>query len=132
MKHSLTLLCVDDDPDDVELFFEAARLLDSGLTCVKASNGYEALSILSSVRPDYIFLDINMPLMNGKETLMKIRQDKKMSSIPVCILSTSENPRELDQLKQIGADKCITKPKSFTELCLSISTVLNNNLKNKC
>ena len=127
MKHTLTLLCVDNDPEDVELFFEAARLLDSRLTCVKASNGYDALSILSSVGPDYMFLDINMSLMNGKETLMKIRQDKKMSSIPVCILSTSEN-----QLKRIGADKCITKLKSFTELCHSISTVLNNNLKNKC
>lgn len=121
----MTLLCVDDDPEDVELFQDAVKIIDGNFTCIVASNGCEALRTLSSLVPDYIFLDINMPIMDGKETLMNIRGDKRFHAVPVCILSTSTNNREADICRRLGANRWMVKPNSFEELIAGLRVVLN-------
>jgi CheY-like chemotaxis protein len=128
----MTLLCVDDDPEDIELFVEAVRLLGVQSTFLSASNGKDALKIMDKIYPDYVFLDINMPVMDGKETLLRIREDKRLKTVPVYIFSTSDNQNELEHLKQLGANKCITKPSTFTGLCCSLSTILKNNGAHTC
>lgn len=123
----MTLLCVDDDPEDVELFQDAVKIIDNECTCVVANNGCEALRTLATLKPDYIFLDINMPVMDGKETLRSIRSDRRFNATPVCILSTSTSKPEADLCRILGANRWLVKPNSFEELIASLRTVLGQN-----
>lgn len=121
----MVLLCVDDDPEDIELFIDAVKMIDRTYTCLVAINGSEALMKLAHTIPDYIFLDINMPVMDGKETLQKIRSDDRLRSVPVFILSTSNDWKEAEVCRKLGATKWIVKPSSFGDLVVRLRTVLN-------
>lgn len=116
----MLLLCIDDDPDDLDLFCEAVRAINATYRCEVAENGAVALAMLDNLRPDLIFLDINMPVLDGKETLQQIRKDSRFAAIPVCIYSTTASPREIDTFRQLGADEWLTKPTSFDALCHSL------------
>jgi len=120
----MTLLCIDDDPEDIELFMDAVRMIDNTYKCVVASNGYEGLKKLATMIPDYIFLDINMPIMDGKETLRKIRKDQRLHSVPICIFSTSVSKRDAELCRILGADRCIVKPSSFQKLISDLKEVI--------
>jgi CheY-like chemotaxis protein len=121
----MTLLCIDDDPEDIELFREAVRMIDDSFTCVEASNGLEGLDILRKTIPDYIFLDMNMPIMDGKETLRVIRGDERLDSVPVYMLSTSSDFKEAESCRRLGAKKWLVKPGSFQELISRLRSVLD-------
>src|SRR6187401_44920 len=106
MKDQLTILMIDDDEDD-QFFFTTALLdVDPSIKLVTALNGLKGLEYLKNTKilPDFIFLDINMPCMNGKECLMEIRKDSRLAEIPVIMFSTS--PPELEEtiLLKAGAD----------------------------
>jgi CheY-like chemotaxis protein len=81
-------------------------------------NGMDALQWLNEATtpPDYIFLDINMPVMDGKECLVEIRKNPRLKEIPVIIYSTASEPREIATLYFLGASSYITKPRSYNEL----------------
>jgi len=73
--------------------------------------------------PDLILLDLNMPKMNGKEVLEKIKQDDNLKRIPVLILSSSQRPEDINTAYDLGANACITKPvdlKNFVEVLTTI------------
>ena len=82
-----TLLIVDDDPDDIQLFCEALAEINETIHCFSATNGEEALQLLKAtiVKPDFIFLDLNMPRMSGKQLLVQLKSDAQFASIPVII-----------------------------------------------
>lgn len=120
----MILLCIDDDLEDVELFQEAVSMIDASSVCVFANNGKEGLDILRNTIPDCIFLDINMPVMDGKETLMNIRRDRRFRSVPVYILSTTHDQYEIELCRAMGANQFIVKPGSFSELVASIRTAI--------
>ena len=124
----MVLLCIDDDPDDLMLFKDAVRYIDDSHTCVVASNGREALMVLNTMVPDYIFLDINMPIMDGKETLRFIRKDDRLIAVPICILSTSDSKAELDYCMRLGATEWVVKPNSFEGLIRSLRGVIGGRL----
>lgn len=113
----MKLLLVDDDADDRSLFTEAIHQIDPEINLELASNGLEALQRLQSIqqKPDIVFLDINMPVMDGCECLRRIRENVTTSHLPVVICSTSSNLREINRLTQLGATY-IRKPGSFKEL----------------
>ena len=71
-----TIMIVDDDPDDVQLFCEAVAEIDPLYNCLVAYNGEEALKLLQNTNttPDFIFLDLNMPRMNGKQCLAQFKK----------------------------------------------------------
>jgi CheY-like chemotaxis protein len=120
-KSSLTILLVDDDADDIEIFNDALKQIDTSITLITAHNGMDALNILSSdilEKPDHIFLDINMPLMNGLDCLEKIRNEEKLG-IPVTIYTTSKNFHEYDRTVQLGAD-FLQKPHDYTSLLVAL------------
>lgn len=123
----MVLLCIDDDPEDVELFIDAVKMIDRTHTCMVAINGIEALSTLANIIPDLIFLDINMPVMDGRETLAKIRSDERLRSVPIFILSTSNDLKEAEACSKLGATKWLVKPSSFTELVRRLKTVFNED-----
>jgi len=112
------ILCVDNDPEDLDIFREAITETKLPLTCVPVLSGMEALSYLASNIPDFIFLDINMPVMNGREVLKSIRGLRHLDDVPVVIMSTSISDRE-DLMRQ-GATECIAKSGNFHDLCLSL------------
>ena len=73
---------------------------------------------------DLIFLDINMPVIDGRETLRRIRRIRQLAEVPVYMLSTTMDNDELESYRRIGATSCFTKPKTFEELCLMLADVL--------
>ena len=91
----MTILYVDDDPDDRQIFQEAVKSIDGRAVCVTAQDGLDALSYLSMHDlPDIIFLDLNMPLMDGKTCLSEIRGNKATGHLPVIVFTTSSNNKD--------------------------------------
>jgi CheY-like chemotaxis protein len=120
----MVVLYVDNDPDDVEFFREAVMSIVPGCTCLTAGNGQAALEILKQVKPDVVFLDVNMPVMDGKETLKALKRDARLSAIPVHILSTTTSRQEHDIFLKLGATSCLAKPTTFSGLRSLIRPVL--------
>ncbi len=113
-----TILLVDDDIDDQEMFMSALEFIDESIICYTAPNGYEAIMQLNSAEflPDLIFLDLNMPVMNGVQFLREIKATHKAKDVPVVIYSTASDMQTIQEAKQLGAFEFITKPEKFSEL----------------
>lgn len=122
----MTIFYVDDDPEDREFFVEAARTIDDDLMCFTAKDGAQALKELQEmiVMPDYIFLDVNMPVMNGKQFLQEIKKQVRLRSIPVVIYSTTTRPDECAAFLAAGASKVIAKPSSIQQITGLIRSVI--------
>jgi CheY-like chemotaxis protein len=121
----MKILFVDDDTDDKEIFFEAITEINPDVQCDVASNGAEALEKLQlqDVLPRYIFLDINMPIMDGKSFLIAIRGISRLKHIPVVIYSTTGEKEKIRELTSLGAEY-IGKPTSFEVLKKSLAKYL--------
>lgn len=121
-----TCLLVDDDEDDKEIFCMALSETDPSIRCLIANDGIEALQMLEdpSFKPDYIFLDLNMPLMSGKECLQEIRKQPHLADVPVIIYSTSASQRDIQDTRELGASSFITKPPQISVLAAKLSEVL--------
>jgi DNA-binding NtrC family response regulator len=131
MKKQLSLLIVDDDPDDRIFFIEAAKEVDENIECMTASNGQKALDLLRnslSSLPDLIFLDIRMPLLNGKKCLLEIKNDERLKHIPVIIYSTSKVVEESVEMKKMGALHFMSKPGDASEIYYLVSVVIEEHL----
>ena len=110
-------LLIDDDVDDSELFREALQELDPTIPIHFAENGEEAFKLLEHIsKPNIIFLDINMPRMNGWECLKKLKSKTIYADIPVIMYSTSSHQREVDMAIHLGALSFFTKPHSYKDL----------------
>jgi CheY-like chemotaxis protein len=114
----MTILIVDDDPEDISLFCEAIHEIDSFFKCIAAKSGKEAIQMLSSLvkLPDYIFLDINMPGMNGYECLTEIKKNPKLEDIPVVMHSSTLNKEEINRSKELGAAEFLPKQEDYPKL----------------
>lgn len=123
----MLILAVDDDQDDLELFCEAVKEAHSTVNLITACNGEEAINFLQKKAiafPDFIFLDINMPRLDGRECLRAIRADKNTKHLEVIMYSTSlsENDRQL--FKELNA-RFMTKSSSYTELLSGLRSIFN-------
>lgn len=130
MKRNFVFFIADDDQDDQELFVTALQQIDESCTCITAINGEEALKKLFDEQiklPDFIFLDLNMPKVNGKQCLEKIKQHKNLQNIPVIIYSTSANEKEASELSHMGATMFMQKPNRFSELFTALEKIVNYN-----
>ncbi len=123
----MNILIVDDDLDDLEFFLEAVSEISRNIHCLTACNGLEALKLLdqADIKPSYIFLDLNMPKMGGKQCLRYIKNNPILNSIPVIIYSTSSREEDIEECKQIGAYSFIVKPNKFDLLKAEIQNVLH-------
>lgn len=124
----MTILYVDDDGDDREIFREAVKTIDESVVCYTAQNGLDALSFLEIQQPlpDVVFLDINMPLMNGATCLTEIKANKKTAHLPVIIFTTSTNPAEVIECKKQGAKAFINKPVSYFHMMKVLRTIIKS------
>ncbi len=127
MNKPQLLLLVDDDLDDQMLFQDAIREINPAIEVATAMNGVDALKVLSAneIYPDYIFVDLNMPLMNGVQCLQEIKKLTYYSQVPVIIYSTSSYERDIMQTINNGAFYYIVKPFSFQELRDKLRKVLS-------
>jgi CheY-like chemotaxis protein len=126
MRNSLTFLLVDDDADDAYLFQDTLMEVDASIHFQHAKDGMETLDILRSNHarlPDVIFLDLNMPRMDGKECLKLLKQDKELSKIPVIMYTTSSQAKDIEETMMSGALCFITKPSNMKELIKILSTI---------
>jgi CheY-like chemotaxis protein len=128
MTKELTILLVDDDTDDRELFEEAVKEADENIHCVAVEDGQQALQYLGDTGhalPDYIFLDLRMPRMSGRACLQTIKTDDRLKNIPVVIYTTSDYVEDSKDLIEVGATHFITKPANPEEIYYILSMFLN-------
>ena len=113
----MRILLIDDDKDDQVLFLEAVNHITGEAVCETADNGLKGFQLLvsSNELPDIIFLDLNMPLMNGRQTLDAIRSTPRFQSITIIIYSTSNSEADMKWSRSMN-DKYLTKPNDFPTL----------------
>ena len=114
------ILLVDDDPEDMSIIIDALAHLNAENSISCADNGEGALKLLLEyaaldIYPCLIVLDLNMPRMNGTETLKEVKKDARFRNIAVVIYSTSINPLEKEACMSLGARLYVTKPVSYKE-----------------
>ncbi|HEY4286506.1 MAG TPA: response regulator [Puia sp.] len=132
-------LVVDDDCEDTELFTEAVGSVDASVSCLNAEHGKDALDKLNRQvieKPDIIFLDINMPIMNGWQFLATIKESEALREIPVIMYSTSSQRSDIRSALSAGALCFFTKPDNFQRLKKILQVVLeymaNDKLDQVC
>jgi CheY-like chemotaxis protein len=122
-KHCI--LVADDDTDDQFMLKEAFSSLNFDKEIRTVENGEELLDYLSRRGkyaddslpiPKLILLDLNMPKIDGRQCLRMIKENKEYCKIPIIIFSTSNNPEDISQSYELGANSYIIKPYSYNEL----------------
>ena len=124
------LLLAEDDDDDRFLFSQALSIAEPNVVCSMVSNGKEVITLLENdflSLPDYIMLDLNMPLMNGWECLKAIRKVTGFSTCTVVIYSTAMEPELESKLLADGAFACFIKPSGIYELVLILTQLFSQH-----
>jgi len=126
MKSNYHIMLIDDDDDDRMLFSMALEMINKAATCTAIDNCFEALELLSSgVRPDIIFLDLNMPSMHGFDCLQLIRQSPDFGTIPVVIYSTSGYSVDIEKARDLNAAGYLKKQSDLDALCLKVKKFID-------
>ena|SRR5687767_2194689 len=123
----MTVLFIDDDPEDTELYCEAVSYLSKSdfladkkekIQCLALNHSTKAIDFLSNLKelPDYVFLDINMPGIGGEECLRTLKSHQQFAQIPIIMFSTVCEDHHVRKFLQLGAHDCIQKPVGFNEL----------------
>lgn len=114
---------VDDETDTQD--FICTVLEDHGATVLRASDGVEALEVARSEKPDLMTLDISMPNKDGGEVFAELRQDRKITDIPVCIISGKPELRRLIYQRTVPPPEgYLDKPVDEQRLLLNIRKIL--------
>ena len=125
-----SLLLVEDNPNDVELTLSALKEANLANEVIVANDGEQALDYLfrrgrhvgrKTGQPGVILLDLKMPKVDGHEVLKQIRSDPELRLIPVVILTSSREERDLFQSYDNGANSYVVKPVDFDEFITAIS-----------
>jgi len=132
LSNNLICLLIDDDEDDQELFALTLEDLRAPITLHTANSGFDGIAKLQSqeIKPDYIFLDLNMPRMGGKECLKLLKADSDLKNIPVIIFSTSDEIKDISETSALGALDFITKPALTSELTPLLQDFFNRHHPN--
>jgi len=121
------ILLVDDDGDDTWLFMEALRGIDPSIVCICATDGQEGLDKLKEIEPPgVIFLDINMPIMNGWDCLKAIKSNNDFKNIPVIMYSTSSHMEDISKAFDLGILCFFSKPFDFKNLAKTLEVIVSN------
>jgi DNA-binding response OmpR family regulator len=123
---ALRILVIDDDGDDIYFFFKAVDMIDPKIKLHTAIDGEAGLKVARSMDklPDFVFLDVNMPKMNGMQCLKAFKSDAKLSNIPVIVMSTSRAVEEMVEMRQLGCASYFEKPPTLRELAAIIAGVI--------
>lgn len=132
-KKRFTILIANDDEDTRFLLEEALREIRLAITSEFVENGEQVLDYLyrrgqylgrsNWHQPDLILLDLNMPRLDGRETLTSIRSDPRLQQIPVVMLTTSHRRKDILLCYRLGANSFISKPVTFEGLLEVMKTL---------
>lgn len=127
---AIDILLIEDDEGDVLLTQKALSNGKLYNSLSVAKDGVEAMAFLQregehtdAKRPDLILLDLNMPRMDGRETLAQIKQDENLRSIPVVILTTSDSDRDILKSYDLQASCYITKPVDLEQFVYVVQAI---------
>jgi CheY-like chemotaxis protein len=117
MDHK-NFMIIDDDADDRFFFKSALKKMLTSIECMEANGAHEAFELLRKAiqLPNYIFLDINMPRMDGRECLKRLKSDEKLKHIPVIMYSTSFSEESIIEFYKLGALSYLNKPTDLNKL----------------
>jgi two-component system response regulator len=112
------ILLVEDNPDDVMLTLRALKRNNIQNQVTVAADGEEALDLLlpttgPPLRPALILLDVNLPKLGGMEVLRRLRADDRTATLPVVVLTTSNEERDIIESYRLGANSYVRKPVVF-------------------
>lgn len=128
MQHDSILITLADDDEDDRLFFtDAFEELKINTIVNTVNNGKEMLNYLNNpetILPNIIFLDLNMPILNGIDCLKQIKQNDKFKDIAIAIYSTSSSDQDVEDTFVLGANIYIKKPSNFDDLKKILSDVV--------
>lgn len=131
----LKVFIVDDDYEDREIFAEILQELTTDLDLSEFKNGKELIVALEECKnhcPDLVFLDLNMPVMDGTAALKTIRQREEFRNIPIiAIYSTSSAQKDQEETFKLGADIYVNKPNDIRTLKESLSEILMIDWKSR-
>lgn len=122
----INIIYVDDDADDRFLFEEAINLTGQKVNLTMFSDGLQLVKILKENNFGYhlIFLDLNLPIKNGIDLLKEIRDADTNREVKIIILSTSENPVDIETAHALNAVLYVKKPYTFTEMVYTLKDIL--------
>src|SRR5499427_5296952 len=112
---AVDILLVEDNPNDAELTMRALKRANVDAHLIIARDGAEALEVLISDRPKpkVIFLDLKLPKVDGIEVLRQVRLDDRTRAIPVVVLTSSQEERDITECYKLGANSYVVKPVEF-------------------
>src|ERR1700759_1285017 len=122
--NKISCLLIDDDTDDHEIFKLALDAIDSTIACVCLNRSVQAIEKLKadkSFLPKIIFVDINMPVMNGVECLAEIKKIDHLKDVPVIFYSTFADAEKISEMKELGAAEYFEKPADIDVLIDKLS-----------
>ena len=126
----LHILIADDDEDDKELFDEAISEISPYILISMVANGRELMQHLADHKlPDIVFLDLNMPAMNGFECLEAIKKSDALKDLPVIIYSTSANWDQINKTYLNGASLYIQKPSNYQDIKKLLTKILEVDIE---
>jgi CheY-like chemotaxis protein len=120
---AVDILLVEDNPNDAELTLRALRKTSLGAQITIARDGAEALDYLQSnrPRPKVIFLDLKLPKIDGIEVLRRARADVRSASIPVVVLTSSQEEKDISECYKLGVNSYVVKPVEFDKFYRAIA-----------
>lgn len=131
MQEDFILITLADDDEDDRLFFtDAFDELKINTVVNTVKNGRELINFLNhpeTVLPNIIFLDLNMPILNGIDSLKEIKQNERYKDIAIAIYSTSSSEEDIENTFVLGANIYIKKPSNFNDLKKILSDVVTIN-----
>lgn len=122
------LLCIDDDPEDLDLFCEAVNLIDPGIVCHTADGGRKGIKMLEGMDqlPAFIFLDLHMHEMSGLDTLTEIKKNPRYRDIEIVVFSGAVDPLYFDKCKVFGVKYFLNKETNFRFFCDAVGQILKS------
>jgi CheY-like chemotaxis protein len=129
MNETKRIILIDDDPDDQLFFKDAIQVVDPEMLCELASTCQEAFRQLEEPpEPEYIFMDLNMPVMNGFDCLAYLKNQESYREIPIIIFTTSKSPQDISRTRKLGARYFMTKPDDFNILCRKLGKIIQGHV----
>jgi two-component system chemotaxis response regulator CheY len=120
------ILLIDDDADELEVFTDALLLIDESLRSFQAKNLEEAMTYLETTSPAFVFIDFNMPKVNGLECLSALKESGKVEKARNILYSNHITETMKQRAIELGAFNCIQKPTTIIELSEKLIAVLKD------
>jgi CheY-like chemotaxis protein len=127
-QNSPQIVLVEDSDEDHDTAIEAVRQSGLPMSLLRVSNGDQCLALLRRVgteQPALVMMDLNTPSTDGREALRQIKSDPSLNAIPVVVVTTSSNPRDVHDCYQCGANAYHVKPFSYPEHLQMLMTLFD-------